>query len=170
MSYQTRGVWLELPPALRDALEARGESYARGALHAIEHAAIGLAPLCVACEAADLGCQCTRREGDEHGERLLLFERRRGGVGIADALLRALAPLLEAVQARLEACGCDGGCLSCVHMAGCGEYNEGLNKAAAQDVLKWLCQGELPAPAPKAESSHAATAVNSWPSRTHTTE
>ena len=40
--------------------------------------------------ASDLGCQCTRRPGDEHAERLLLYERRRGGVGLAAQLLGAL--------------------------------------------------------------------------------
>ena len=40
---------------------------------------MSLAPLAASCDSADLGCQCTRRPGDEHAERLLLFERRRGG-------------------------------------------------------------------------------------------
>ena len=93
--YETRGVWVDLPSELRAALEARGHEFARGALHAIEHAAIGLAPLVATCEPSDLGCQCTRREGDKHGQRLLLFERRAGGVGTADALLLALQPLLQ---------------------------------------------------------------------------
>ena len=48
------------------------------------------------------------------------------------------------VSARLESCGCEDGCLSCVHMAGCGEYNEGLDKKAAQAVLQWLLRGERP--------------------------
>ena len=146
IEYDTRGVWLELPAALRDALHANGESYARGGLHALEHLAIGLSPLCATCEPADLGCQCTRRQGDEHQERLLLFERRRGGVGVADALQGDLSRLLQAAQARLETCECEGGCLGCVHMAGCGEYNEGLDKEAAKAILRWLIQGEVPKP------------------------
>ena len=39
-------------------------------------------------------------------------------------------------QVRLDACGCSGGCLSCVHIAGCSEYNEGLDKAAASMILR----------------------------------
>jgi DEAD/DEAH box helicase domain-containing protein len=144
MEFDTRCVWLELPHELRDAMHAHGEAYARGGLHALEHLCIGLSPLCATCESTDLGCQCTRREGDEHAERLLLFERRRGGVGVADALLVELPTLLQAAQARLEACDCDEGCLACVHMSGCGEYNEGLSKPAARAILRWLLQGELP--------------------------
>ena len=152
MEYETRALWLELPHELRDALEVRGEAYARGGLHALEHLCIGLAPLCATCESSDLGCQCTRREGDEHAERFLIFERRRGGVGVADALLVELPRLLQAAQARLEACDCEEGCLACVHMSGCGEYNEGLEKPAAKAILRWLLQGELP-PAPSATAN-----------------
>ena len=143
---------MELPHEFRAALLARGEAYARGGLHALEHLAIGLAPLCVTCESTDLGCQCTRRDGDEHAERFLLFERRRGGVGVADALHVELPRLLQAAQARLEACDCDEGCLACVHMSGCGEYNEGLDKSAAKAILRWLCQGEMPEPPPDASA------------------
>ena len=144
MEYDTRGIWLDLPSALRDALHKRGEAYARGGLHALEHLAISLAPLCATCEPTDLGCQCTRRPGDEHGERFLLFERRRGGVGVADALPEGMPRLLQACQARLDECDCESGCLACVHMSGCGEYNEGLDKSAARAILKWLVQGEMP--------------------------
>eukprot|EP00966_Prymnesium_polylepis_P270928 6259267-Prymnesium_polylepis.1 len=61
-SYNTRGLWLDLPVQLRDALGARGHMFARGGLHAIEHAMIALAPLCVTCDPSELGCQCTRRQ------------------------------------------------------------------------------------------------------------
>ena len=156
MEYQTRGVWLELPSKLRDALHARGEAYARGGLHALEHLVIALAPLCATCEPGDLGCQCTRREGDEHAERLLLFERgRHGGVGVAEALHGEMPRLLQAAQARLESCDCEDGCLACVHMAGCGEYNEGLEKHAARAILRWLLQGETP-PLPAATAASSA--------------
>ena len=144
IEYETRALWLELPHELREYLQARGEVYARGGLHALEHLCIGLAPLCATCESSDLGCQCTRREGDEHAERFLLFERRRGGVGVADALLVELPRLLQAAQARLEACECENGCLACIHMSGCGEYNEGLDKVAACAILRWLLQGQQP--------------------------
>jgi DEAD/DEAH box helicase domain-containing protein len=46
--------------------------------------------------------------------------------------------------ARLESCECEHGCLACVHLAGCGEYNEGLDKGGARDVLRWLLEGILP--------------------------
>ena len=156
MEWETRGVWLELPSALRDALKERDEDYARGALHAIEHLAIGLAPLCVTCEPCDLACQCTRREGDEHSERLLIFERRRGGVGVADALQTQMPRLLQAAQSRIEGCDCEEGCLACIHMSGCGEYNEGLDKQGAITVLRWLISGEIPtAPDQKSPESKA---------------
>ena len=64
------------------------------------------------------------------------------------------------VQARLEGCSCERGCLSCVHMAGCGEYNEGLEKPAARVILRWLLQGETPpSPAPAEEEREEAHAL-----------
>ncbi|KAL3928793.1 MAG: hypothetical protein SGPRY_002239 [Prymnesium sp.] len=60
--YETRGVWLDLPPLLCSRVREGGAMCARGGLHAIEHAMIALAPLGVACESSDLGCQCTRRQ------------------------------------------------------------------------------------------------------------
>mmetsp|Transcript_4079 Transcript_4079/g.7221 ORF Transcript_4079/g.7221 Transcript_4079/m.7221 type:complete len:167 (+) Transcript_4079:1-501(+) len=140
--FDTRGVWMELPSALRDELAQRGHMFSRGGLHAIEHALIALAPLCVTCEAAELGCQCTRRQGDEHSERLLIYERRSGGVGVAEKLLPNLAVLLQAVSQRVDNCSCTTGCLSCIHMSGCNEYNEGLDKQAAQSILHMVISGE----------------------------
>ena len=113
-----------------------------------------LAPLAAQCDAADVGCQCTRRPADAHADRLLLFERRRGGVGLAGRLLGALPPLLRAAQSRLDASDCEDGCPACEHMAGCGEYNQGLDKEAARLLLGWLVQREEP-PAPKRKGSEA---------------
>ena len=63
-------------------------------------------------------------------------------MGVADLLLEELETLLRAAQQRLESCECELGCPSCIHMAGCGEYNEGLDKPAARRILRWLLQPE----------------------------
>lgn len=60
--FETRGLWIDLPTALRDDVIKQGGMFARGALHAIEHALIALAPISVLCESSELGCQCTRRQ------------------------------------------------------------------------------------------------------------
>lgn len=160
--FDTVGLWLEPPSALRDGgppggiggpptcvpsseVGDRGSAllpsggYARGGLHAVEHLLIGLAPLAVSCDGADLACQCTRRRGDEHAERLLIFERRPGGAGITEQLLPRLGELLAAAHRRLAACGCGapGGCPGCIQIPRCGEYNEGLDRRAADRVLRW---------------------------------
>ena len=97
---ETRGIWVDLPCCLRDEVASQSGSLARGALHALEHALLTLAPLVVSCDPADLGCQCTRRPGDTHAERILLFERRAGGIGIAEPLLDGIAPLLQVRRPR----------------------------------------------------------------------
>ena len=137
-AYDTRGIWIEPPSAVRDDLVARGHEYARGALHAIEHMLVSLAPLVMACENDELGCQCTRRRGDTHSERIVLFEKKKGALGISGLLLHKLDPLLLACQQRLKSCTCQDGCPSCIFMPGCGEYNEGLEKAGAIALLGHL--------------------------------
>ena len=116
------------------------------------------------CDAADLGCQCTRRPGDSQADRLLLFERRRGGVGLAGRLLGTLPALLRAAQARLEGCACAEGCPACVHKPQCGEYNEGLDKEAARLLLRWLLQREeIPTPDPEEPAKAPAEAPAAAP-------
>ena len=39
---ETHGIWLELPNAVRTAIEAHGASFARGGLHAAEHLLVRL--------------------------------------------------------------------------------------------------------------------------------
>ena len=93
------------------------------------------------CDHSDLGAGA-RARGDAHAERLLLFERRRGGTGVAEQLRTSLPHLLGAALARVEACGCDRGRPSCVLLPGCGEYNEGLDKGGAALLLRWMVRGE----------------------------
>jgi hypothetical protein len=51
---------------------------------------------------------------------------------------RQVEALLAAALERLVGCGCLGGCAGCVHMPGCGDYNEGLEKPAAIYILARL--------------------------------
>ena len=137
--YETRGLWIELPSRLKGDLARRGhEAYARGALHAIEHLCIALAPLVVMCDHSDLGCQCTRRAGDAHAERLLLF-----GGGAAHRRRRAAQP--AAAPAGRGSRASRRGCDRAARRACCSRmrrYNEGLDKGGAALLLRWMVRGE----------------------------
>src|SRR5207249_3838617 len=53
-SYRTEGLWFVVPPAIQIGAAREGIDLL-GTIHAIEHAAIGLAPLQVMCDRWDLG-------------------------------------------------------------------------------------------------------------------
>ena len=127
----------------RRGVEVYAGEYDRGALHSIEHVLCSLAPLVVTCDPRDLGCQCTRREGDVNRYYLLLFETSRGGLGIVDKLADRWMNLLKSAYEIISKCGCKDGCLSCIHCPSCGQYNHGLDKAGAILVLSKLLGLEL---------------------------
>jgi ATP-dependent helicase YprA (DUF1998 family) len=82
--------------------------------------------------------QCTRRKGDVHREKLLLFERSEGGSGLVQGLAGNFAALIRLACQTVGACECESGCPSCIHLSCCGEYNEVLSKAGALVLLQHL--------------------------------
>lgn len=149
MQYDTMAVWTELPGEIKrhfvgyrheNGLNKRHfDRFDRGGLHAIEHVLCSLAPMEVRCDPSDLSCQHTRRDGDLHRDKLLLFETARGGTGLAQRLGPALGRLLRAAEKVVSECGCAEGCHGCIVSGSC--YEEGLDKAAAKEILTYLVQG-----------------------------
>ena len=164
-TFETKAIWSEIPSSVQEeyylaksgsaekfglgvslrkgktgkrGVELYAGEYDRGALHSIEHVLCSLAPLVITCDPRDLGCQCTRREGDVNRYYLLLFETSRGGLGIVDKLADRWMHLLKAAFEIISKCKCTDGCLSCIHCPSCGEYNHGLDKAGAILILSKL--------------------------------
>ena len=63
------------------------------------------------------------------------------GVGLAAQLLGALPALMRAAQARLEGCGCERGCPTCVHRPGCGDLNTSYSRFTLYSLLRALLLG-----------------------------
>ena len=61
----------------------------------------------------------------------MLFEANKGGIGLAGRIADTIEQLLAAALRRIVGCHCLTGCSSCIHLQNCGDYNEGLEKAAA---------------------------------------
>ena len=130
----TRAVWYTIRAA---ALLAAGLSEQRipGALHAAEHAAIGLLPLFAGCDRWDIGGLSTRLHPDTGDPTVIVYDGFPGGAGFADRGREVLAPWLGAVRELVATCPCHAGCPSCVQSPKCGSGNAPLDKAGAGIVL-----------------------------------
>ncbi len=134
---ETRAVWYTLSEEL---LRGAGLPPARvpGALHAAEHAAIGLLPLVATCDRWDIGGVSTAMHPDTGSATVFVHDGHPGGAGFADRGFAALVPWLTATRDAIAACECPSGCPSCVQSPKCGNGNEPLDKAGAVAVLTAL--------------------------------
>ncbi|WP_040524566.1 Zn-binding domain-containing protein [Gordonia effusa] len=134
---RTRAVMYTLTP---DALEAIGVSAGRfpGALHAAEHAAIGMLGLVATCDRWDIGGLSTNLHPDTGLPTVFVYDGYPGGAGFADRGYEAFAQWMTATREAIAACRCERGCPSCVQSPKCGNGNEPLDKRGALSVLTLL--------------------------------
>ena len=109
-----------------------------GALHAAEHASIGLLPLIAACDRWDIGGVSTAMHPDTMLPSVFVYDGHPGGAGFAEQGYRRAAEWLGATLHTIETCECEAGCPSCVQSPKCGNGNEPLSKAGAIAVLRLL--------------------------------
>jgi DEAD/DEAH box helicase domain-containing protein len=130
----TAAVWWT---ASARALERAGVEAADvpGALHAAEHAAIGLLPLIATCDRWDIGGLSTAGHPDTGAPTVFVYDGHPGGAGFAERAYSVAAEWLDATRSVIAGCGCDAGCPSCVQSPKCGSGNSPLAKDAAVRVL-----------------------------------
>ncbi|SIR94821.1 DEAD/DEAH box helicase [Williamsia sterculiae] len=133
----TRAVMYTITP---EALEEVGLTVGRfpGALHAAEHAAIGLLPLVATCDRWDIGGLSTNVHPDTGLPTVFVYDGYAGGAGFAERGHTAFVTWITATRDAVLSCTCERGCPSCVQSPKCGNGNEPLDKDGALRVLTLL--------------------------------
>jgi DEAD/DEAH box helicase domain-containing protein len=121
-----------------EALQHNGIDLLRvpGALHAAEHAAIGLLPLVASCDRGDIGGVSTAVGPVGGLPTIFVYDGYPGGAGFAARGFHRIDTWWEATAAAIEACECPLGCPSCVQSPKCGNGNDPLDKQGAVAVLR----------------------------------
>ena len=133
----TKAVWWTTAAA---ELERAGVDVADlpGALHAAEHASIGLLPLVATCDRWDVGGVSTALHPDTGQPTVVVHDGHPGGAGFAQRGFAVARTWWQATLDAVASCGCPDGCPSCVQSPKCGNGNEPLDKAGAVRVLRLL--------------------------------
>ncbi len=136
-SFVTVALWFDIPEAAMSDIDSLDLDLA-GALHAAEHAAIGMLPLFAMCDRADIGGVSTARHQDTGKPQVFIYDGHPGGIGIAEHGYEAISDLWEATLKTIRECGCSEGCPSCIQSPKCGNNNDPLDKKAAALLLQRL--------------------------------
>lgn len=126
-SYATQALWFDATDASRGLPPGDVPS----ALHALEHTLIGLLPVFVLCDRADVGGVSYPAYPPTGRQVVFIYDGYPGGVGYAHAGATVFRRWLAAATDLLASCPCASGCPRCVLSPKCGNGNQFLDKGAA---------------------------------------
>jgi DEAD/DEAH box helicase domain-containing protein len=134
VTLETRAVWWTIPQAVIERASVSPRDLP-GAVHAAEHAAIGLLPLVATCDRWDVGGVSTPLHPDTGMCTIFVYDGYPGGAGISERGYRSAERWLTATLETIVQCPCPRGCPSCVQSPKCGNGNEPLDKTGAASLL-----------------------------------
>ncbi|MDY5584408.1 MAG: DEAD/DEAH box helicase [Arcanobacterium sp.] len=140
----TTGTWIELDSEVIKAADIAAPELP-GALHAAEHALIGLLPLFANCDRWDLGGLSTALHPDTGKATIIVHDSVPGGSGCAQRGYQIIRDWVAATKNVIAHCDCFNGCPSCVYSPKCGNNNQPISKAAALRLLSTLSE-QFPPP------------------------
>lgn len=137
---RTRAVWWTVTEDQLDAARVNPEQLG-GALHAAEHASIGMLPLFATCDRWDIGGVSVPLHPDTLLPTVFVYDGQPGGAGFAERAFQTAREWLTATREAIASCECDAGCPSCIQSPKCGNGNDPLHKRGAVRLLTELLRG-----------------------------
>ncbi|MET7654677.1 Zn-binding domain-containing protein, partial [Streptomyces sp. NPDC005486] len=134
---RTRAVWWTVTEDQLDAARINPEILG-GALHAAEHASIGMLPLFATCDRWDIGGVSVPLHPDTLLPTVFVYDGHPGGAGFAERAFHTARAWLTATRQAIASCECDAGCPSCIQSPKCGNGNDPLHKRGAVRLLTEL--------------------------------
>ncbi|MEE1799719.1 DEAD/DEAH box helicase [Streptomyces sp. JV176] len=151
---RTRAVWWTVTEDQLDAARINPEQLG-GALHAAEHASIGMLPLFATCDRRDIGGVSVPLHPDTLLPTVFVYDGHPGGAGFAERAFRTAHAWLTATREAIASCECEAGCPSCIQSPKCGNGNDPLHKRGAVRLLTELLRA---APADQPDPADPGTA------------
>ncbi len=151
---RTRAVWWTVTEDQLDAARISPEILG-GALHAAEHASIGMLPLFATCDRWDIGGVSVPLHPDTLLPTVFVYDGHPGGAGFSERAFHTARTWLTATRQAIASCECEAGCPSCIQSPKCGNGNDPLHKRGAVRLLTELLRTAPPDPGetPSAEST-----------------
>ncbi|WP_190092621.1 DEAD/DEAH box helicase [Streptomyces melanogenes] len=146
---RTRAVWWTVTEDQLDAARINPEILG-GALHAAEHASIGMLPLFATCDRWDIGGVSIPLHPDTLLPTVFVYDGHPGGAGFAERAFHTAREWLTATREAIASCECEAGCPSCVQSPKCGNGNDPLHKRGAVRLLTELLRGAPEVTVPEA--------------------
>jgi DEAD/DEAH box helicase domain-containing protein len=137
---RTRAVWWTVTEDQLDEARVHSEQLG-GALHAAEHASIGILPLFATCDRWDIGGVSVPLHPDTLLPTVFVYDGHPGGAGFAERAFHTAHRWLRATREAIASCECESGCPSCIQSPKCGNGNDPLDKHAAVRLLTALLAG-----------------------------
>jgi DEAD/DEAH box helicase domain-containing protein len=142
-TFETEGLWCLIDETVCRYVQDQG-CHLLGALHAAEHAAIGIMPLLVLADRNDVGGLATPMHPQTHGTTIFIYDGIPGGGGLTRMAFEHIDRLFTTARDTIDACDCDDGCPACVHSPKCGSGNQPMDKQGGALLLREIATGGSP--------------------------